>query len=51
VEVKLEDKGGADVNDQTGMLTWKLTLAPKETKKLGFAYSVKFPKDMPVVVE
>lgn len=51
IEVKLEDKGGADVNDQTGMLTWKLTVAPKETKKLGFAYSVKFPKDMPVVVE
>lgn len=51
VEVKLEDKGGADVNEQTGMLTWKLTLAPKETKKVGFGYTVKYPKDMPVVVE
>ncbi len=51
VEVKLEDKGGADVNEQTGMLTWKFRLAPKETKKLGFGYTVKYPKDMPVVVE
>ena len=51
VEVKLEDKGGADVNEQTGMLTWRITLAPKETKKLGFGYTVKYPKDMPVVVE
>lgn len=51
VEVKLEDKGGADVNEQTGMLTWKITVAPKETKKMGFGYTVKYPKDMPVVVE
>lgn len=51
VEVKLEDQGGAEVNVQTGMLTWKITLAPKETKKLGFGYTVKYPKDIPVMVE
>lgn len=51
IEVKLEDKGGATVNDQTGMLIWNFTLPPKESKKLGFAYSVKYPKDMPVVLE
>lgn len=51
IEVKLEEKGGAEVNEGSGMLSWKLTLAPKETKKVGFAYSVKYPKDMPVVVE
>ncbi len=51
VEVKLVENGGADVNDQTGLLTWKINVAPKETKKVGFAYTVKYPKDMPVVVE
>lgn len=51
VEVKLVDNGGADVNDQTGMLTWKLNVAAKESKKVGFGYTVKYPKDMPVVVE
>ena len=51
VEVKLVDNGGATVDDANGMLTWKITLAPKETKKVGFAYTVKYPKDMPVVVE
>lgn len=51
VEVKLTEKGGATVDDNTGLLTWTTTLAPKETKKLGFAYTVKHPKDMPVVVE
>lgn len=51
IEVKLEDKGGAVVNEQTGMLIWNITVAPKETKKLGFRYSVKHPKDLPLVLE
>lgn len=51
VEVKLVDNGGADVNDQTGLLTWRLNVGPKETKKVGFGYTVKYPKDMPVVME
>lgn len=51
IEVKLEDKGGATVNEQTGRLTWNLTLEAKGSHKLGFSYSVKHPKDQPVVVE
>ncbi|MEX1131915.1 MAG: DUF4139 domain-containing protein [Flavobacteriales bacterium] len=51
IEVKLEDKGGATVDEQKGLLTWKFTLEPKATKKLGFSYTVKHPKDMPVVIE
>lgn len=51
IEVKLEDKGGAVVDDQKGTLTWKFTLEPKASKKLGFSYTVKHPKDMPVVLE
>lgn len=51
IEVKLTEKGGASVDENTGMLTWSLNIAPKETKKLGFVYTVKHPKDMPVVVE
>ena len=51
IEVKLEDEGGATVNKNTGKLTWNITVAPKETKKLGFVYTVKHPKDMPVVLE
>ena len=51
IEVKLTEEGGAVVNENTGMLTWNIKLAPKETKKLGFAYTVKHPKDLPVMVE
>ncbi len=51
IEVKLTDKGGAVVDESKGQLTWSLTVASKETRKLGFTYTVKHPKDMPVVVE
>lgn len=51
IEVKLEDKGTAQVDDQTGILTWSMTVEPKATKKVGFAYTVKHPKEMPVVLE
>lgn len=51
VEVKLTEKGGATVDDKKGLLTWNLAVAPKETKKLGFTYTVKHPKDMPMVLE
>ena len=51
IEVKLEDKGDAIVDQEKGSLKWKFTLEPKATKKLGFSYSVKHPKEMPVVLE
>lgn len=51
VEVKLEESTGATVNEETGLLTWQVHLEPKGSKKLGFAYTVKHPKDLPVVVE
>lgn len=45
IEVELLDDGGATVNSEIGVLTWKLQLAPGEVKKLRFSYSVKYPKD------
>ena len=51
IEVKLIESPGAKVNEQTGQLTWSIAMEPKSTSKLGFSYSVKHPKDMPVMVE
>ncbi len=51
IEVKLEDAGGATVDAQRGFLTWNFRLEPKATKKLGFSYMVRHPKEMPVVLE
>jgi uncharacterized protein (TIGR02231 family) len=49
VEVKLEDGGEAMVNEEVGVLTWKITLKPGESKKVRFTYSVKYPKDKKIV--
>ncbi len=51
IEVKLTQDGGAVVDKDKGLLTWKMELAPKESRKLGFTYTVKYPKDLPVVLE
>ncbi|MFT3705040.1 MAG: mucoidy inhibitor MuiA family protein [Agriterribacter sp.] len=45
IEVELLEDGKADVNKETGVLAWKLQLAPGESKKIRFAYSVKYAKD------
>lgn len=44
IEVELLSNGDAAVNKETGVLTWKLNLAPGESKKLRYSYSVKYPK-------
>ncbi len=49
VEVKLEDSGDALVNEEVGVLTWKVELKPGESKKFRFTYSVKYPKDKKIV--
>lgn len=51
VEIELEDGHGAEVDKTRGLLTWKLTVGAKETKKLTFSYTVKYPKDKVVVLE
>ena len=45
VEVELLENSGAVDNEEIGVLTWKLKLAPGEVKKLKVSYSVKYPKD------
>jgi hypothetical protein len=45
IEVELLESSDAFVNDETGVLTWKMELSPGETKKFRISYSVKYPKD------
>jgi uncharacterized protein (TIGR02231 family) len=45
IEIELLEKDGANVNVETGILTWSLKLKPAETKKIRMSYSVKYPKD------
>jgi hypothetical protein len=48
IEVELLDNSGAVVNKDNGVLTWKLELAPGESRQLRISYSVKYPKDKTV---
>ena len=52
-EIDVEDVRApeAQVDKETGIATWNLTLKPGEEKKLQIGYSVKYPKDRKVVVE
>lgn len=45
IEVTVIDVGGAAYTKSTGKLVWELTLQPNETKKVGFKYEVKYPKE------
>lgn len=44
IEVELKESSDAMVNTEIGVLTWKLQLAPGESKKVRISYSVKYPK-------
>jgi uncharacterized protein (TIGR02231 family) len=50
IEVNVMEISEATRNEETGVLTWKLELAPNETKKMRIQYSVKFPKDKNVIL-
>lgn len=45
IEVELKDGGGAQVNSETGKLTWTVTVPAGQTLKLRFSFEVKYPKD------
>jgi hypothetical protein len=45
IEVEILNTSGGTVNNDNGVITWKLDLAPGETRKIKISYSVKFPKD------
>jgi uncharacterized protein (TIGR02231 family) len=51
IKVELEENSGAKVNPVTGMLNWTLHLAPGETKELQFIYTVRYPKEMDLIIE
>jgi hypothetical protein len=51
IEVTKGDYEGAELDDVTGKLKWKLELKPNQSEKLKFDYEVKFPKGKTVQLE
>ena len=49
VQVKLEDDGGAEVNEELATLNWKVNIKPGEQKKYRFIYKVTYPKDKKLI--
>ena len=44
IKVALIEGGGATLNPETGILTWKLDMKAMETKTIQFSYELKAPK-------
>lgn len=51
ITVEKQEISGAELDDATGILTWKMLLQPNEQKKLTLKYQVKYPKNKPVNIE
>jgi uncharacterized protein (TIGR02231 family) len=51
LKVELTEKAGAEVEPESGKLSWKFTLPPTSARTLKFAYEVKYPKDKQVLLE
>lgn len=44
ITIKVEESSGGELKKETGIMTWRLNLAPAETKKIKLIFSVKHPK-------
>ncbi len=51
VEVDRIENKEADLDNETGKLKWTIQLDPAKEKKIGFRYSVKYPKSSNLVLE
>ena len=45
IEITLDEKNGAEHNEDSGELQWDLDIQSSETKKVIYKYSVKYPKN------
>lgn len=44
IKVDRIEHSGAKLNEETGILTWEITLEPKASKKLDLMYKISYPK-------
>jgi uncharacterized protein (TIGR02231 family) len=51
IQVTLEERSGAQYDESTGKLNWRMNLGPSETQKRTFSYSVRYPSDKQLRLE
>ena len=44
IAIEERETAGAEFDEKTGMMNWTIGVAPNETKKISFEYTVKYPK-------
>lgn len=49
IEVEIEELNGGILDTEKGKITWELSLAPTQSRKLDLKYTVKYPKDKQVL--
>jgi uncharacterized protein (TIGR02231 family) len=45
IDINVTDLGNSQLNKETGLITWQISLQPGESKKYRFSYSIKYPAD------
>jgi TonB-dependent SusC/RagA subfamily outer membrane receptor len=43
MEIELLQSDGAKVDEETGIMSWDMTIAPGQTKKVRISYSIRYP--------
>jgi hypothetical protein len=51
IDVELQDISGAEINKETGKLSYNLTLNSQAEKQMRIKYQVKYPKNQAVIVQ
>lgn len=51
ITVEVGDISGGKLNEETGIITWNITIPPGSQEKLTFQYEVKYPKNERVVLD
>lgn len=51
ITIEKQELSKAQLDEATGLLTWKMLMQPNEQKKLTLKYQVKYPKNRPVNIE
>ncbi len=51
IEVSVNETSGANLNKETGILTWRFELKPSESNTLRTSYTVKYPRNKTVILE
>jgi hypothetical protein len=51
IKIEIIDISGAEINEETGILTWNLEINPGETREVIVHYSVEYPRNRTVILD